>query len=304
MANFDNFNKTIAKGYNVFGQARAIAGALGILEGRQASQSMASRVVADLRTNGIARPNFAYTMITAPACLRGTGMNTATKETKSNVSKWGDYGFLTHRNDSFSTPGISLATSEVRRYGYGPIEKKPYGVIYQDVTFNFILDATYNQHKFFYSWMDKMVAHHNGTPGSNLSNDARMKPHEVAYRDTYATPIEIYYFDEQEDMSKDTSAKKKVKLHNAFPTFIGDIQYNWASTDSLIRLPVTFTYTNWTMESPDTRDANLDPTSNREMGIFEALLKAGSAVQALSSVRNPRNIQDVVNLTNVTKTFR
>lgn len=32
MANFsDNLNKTIAKGYNVFGQARAIANALGVL---------------------------------------------------------------------------------------------------------------------------------------------------------------------------------------------------------------------------------------------------------------------------------
>lgn len=301
MANFDNFNKTIAKGYNVFGQARAIAGALGILGGKQASQSMASRVVADLRTNGIARPNFAYTMISAPECLRGSKPD---RVTKTGVSKWGDYGFLTHRNDSFSTPGISLATSEVRRYGHGPLEKKPYGVIYQDVTFNFILDATYNQHKFFYNWMDNMVAHHNGTPGSNLSNEAGMKPHEVAYRNTYATQIEIYYFDEQEDMSKDGSAKKKVILHNAFPIFVGDIQYNWGSTDSLIRLPVTFTYTNWEMRSPDIRESNLDTSTNREMGIFDALLKVGSAVQALSTVRNPRNIQDVVNLTNVTKTFR
>ena len=70
MANFsDNFNKTIAKGYNVFGQARAIGSALGILAGPEQKQSISKDVASEIRKNGVARPTYAYTQIITPQIM-------------------------------------------------------------------------------------------------------------------------------------------------------------------------------------------------------------------------------------------
>lgn len=299
MANFsDNLNKTIAKGYNVFGQARAIANALGVLEGRGNPISMSKQVAGEIRKNGIARPTYAYALITPPQAL------SSKIKSKSSALNNGHH-FLTYRNDSFSTPGIGLSTTDIRRYGYGPTEKKPNGVVYQDVTFNYILDTTQNQHKFFYNWMDLIVAHSPGTPlsgGVNSKNFQGMSSYEVGYKNTYATNIEIYSFDDRFTHANG-SGRTIVKLHDAYPTFIGDIQYSWASVDTLIRLPVTFTYRYWDISVPDIAP-DLQVVGGSQTGLFGNLLKVGTAIQALSTLRSPRNIQDVVNLVNVTNTMR
>lgn len=291
MANFsDSFNKTIAKGYNVFGQARAIANALGVLEGRPDAQSMSKVVASELRKNGVARPTYAYAMITPPA-----GLGNLTRSPGSG------HTFLTYRTDSFATPGIGLNTTDIRRYGYGPTEKKPSGVTYQDVTFNYILDASYNQHSFFYNWLNMIVSHSVG-PASSDQNFKGMGSYEVGYKEKYASTIEIYSFDDRFDNAV-TDGRNIVMLHQAYPISIGDIQYNWAGVDSLIRLPVTFTYQYWNMFAADIKP-ELSPVSNQQTGLFGNLLKVGTALQALSTIRNPRNIQDVVNLVNVTNTIR
>ena len=44
----------------------------------------------------------------------------------------------TYRGDSFAQPGVSMATTEIKRYGVGPIERKPYLPIFTDQQFSFI----------------------------------------------------------------------------------------------------------------------------------------------------------------------
>lgn len=297
MANFsDNLNKTIAKGYNVFGQARAIANALGVLEGPAARQSISKDVASEIRKNGIARPTYAYAVITPPNGLMGVA------RTKSRSGMAG-HTFLTYRNDSFTTPGLGISTTDIRRYGYGPTEKKPNGVVFQDVTFNYILDTAYNQHRFFYNWLDLIVSHSPGAPSNGgLSNFKGMYSYEVGYKKDYASTIEIYTFDDRFDNASG-DGRNVVTLNQAFPTFIGDIQYNWSGVDSLIRLPVTFTYQYWDMMIPSL-SPDIKPVNNQQTSLFGNLLKVGTAVQALSTIRSPRNVQDVVNLVNVTNTLR
>lgn len=299
MANFsDNLNKTIAKGVNVFGQARALAGALGMLEGPAERNSLSKQVVSELRLNGIARPTYAYAVITPPEALRSR-----MSAKQSNGIK--GHAFLTYRNDSFATPGIGLTTTDIRRYGYGPTEKKPNGVVYQDITFNYILDTEHNQHKFFYDWLDLIVSHSKG-PGESKGNNFRdMQSYEVGYKNSYAVPIDIFAFDERFEKASSIGRTWTI-LTGAYPTAIGDIQYNWSGVDSLIRLPVTFTYQYWRHHehygNNITGDLNL--SGGPQAGLFGNLLKVGTAIQALSTIRSPRNIQDVVNLVNVTKTIR
>lgn len=303
MASFsDNFNKTIAKGFNLYGQARAIGDALGLLGGRTETTGLANQVVGEIRKNGISRSSLAFTEVIVPPTMWGFTNRDLGKGPYQSVA------FLSFRNDSFSTPGLSLATSDVRRYGVGPTEKKPYGVVYQDVTYNYILDATNTQHKFFYKWMDSIVKHsykNIETPDTSSLYTGTKYPYEVNYKSEYATRILIHSFDEKFDNAENRINREaqQVTLEEAYPVFIGDIQYNWAGVDQLIRLPVTFTYYRWHIKSI-TDIGELDTRQGSSLGLLGTLIKAGTAIQALSTLRSPRNIQDVVNVVNTTSVLR
>jgi hypothetical protein len=288
MARFsDDFNKTIAKGYNLYGQARAIGELLGVGKPKRGG-SMSDVVASEIRKNGIARPTYAYTEI------GGRGVIEVSKALGIKSTQ----PLLTYRNDGFSIPGLSLATSEHRPHGVGPTVKRPYGVTYQDVTFNYILDASSNQHTFFYKWMDSIVRHTPAYGGG--TNSAQLQPYQVGFLDEYSATLDVWYFDETFDQGGGTGGNRKARAQiiDAYPIFIGDIQYNWGGTDQLIRLPVTYTYTRW--ELPEVKVSNdLSTSTDRPTNLFSQLLKAGSAIQALSTLRSPRNVSDVLNVVNV-----
>jgi hypothetical protein len=300
MANFsDNLNKTIAQGYNTYGQLRAIGDALGILSGgKPRGRSLTSIVGAEFRQNGVARPTLAFTEVALPPCMTrdsfefGDKLKPGTAGNFIAMAGSDRVRFLSYRNDSFSTPGMSIATTDIRRYGVGPTEKKPYGVIYQDVTFNYILDTQNSQHKFFYRWMDSIIDHDRKT------SDVSRPTYEVGYKKDFQTTINIHAFDDRFDQGQAATDLKMqtVTLEQAYPIFIGDIQYNWGGIDTLIRLPVTFTFSRW--ETIVGKVEDVRTTANPGLGLFGQLLKAGTALQALSTLRNPRNISDVLNVVN------
>lgn len=289
MAGFsDKLNKAISKGYNLYGTARALEQALGGGGATTRGLSISDAVVSELRKNGIARPTYAYAQVSGPGVVK----------VSQSLGISSTQRLLTYRNDGFSTPGLSIATSELRPYGTGPTVKRPYGVNYQDVTFNYILDASSNQHAFFYRWMDHIVAH-SGTPGAPFNNAAGMLAHQVGFLEDYAATITVWYFDETFDRGTGQNPRQaRANIIDAYPIFIGDIQYNWGGTDQLIRLPVTYTYSRWELE--DVRvESDLNTSSNRATDIYGQLLKVGSALQSLSTLRSPRNISDVLNIVNV-----
>lgn len=289
MARFsDDFNKTLAKGYNLYGQARALGQLLGIGKPVRGG-SMSDIVASELRKNGIARPTYAYTEI------GGTGVTEVCKSLGIKSTQ----PLLTYRNDGFSIPGLSIATSEHRPHGVGPTVKRPYGVNYQDVTFNYILDASSNQHTFFYRWMDHIVRHSSGIDGA-AAKSSQLYPYQVGFLNEYSATLDVWYFDEKFDGGGGTGGNRKARamIVDAYPIFIGDIQYNWAGTDQLIRLPVTYTYTRWELPEVKINDG-LSTSTDRPTNLFSQLLKAGSAIQALSTLRSPRNVSDVLNVVNV-----
>ncbi len=287
MAGFsDKLNKAISRGVNLYGQAAALGQLFGVGGTPPArGGSISSAVMSELRKNGIARPTYAYTE------LAGTGVDNVCRSLGIGSTK----PLLTYRNDGFSIPGLSVATSELRPYGVGPTVKRPYGVTYQDVTFNYIMDASSNQHAFFYRWMDQIVNH---SSPINRSPDSGLRPYQVGFLSDYAATITVWYFDETFDGGSAERREACAEIIEAYPTFIGDIQYNWGGTDQLLRLPVTYTYTRWRLPTV-TQSGNLSVSSDRTTNLYGQLLKAGTAIQALSTLRSPRNISDVLNVVNV-----
>ena len=204
---------------------------------------------ANLATNGVMRNNKFLVRIPYPI-----GM--INKSELSNTSR-----YLELWCESTNIPGVSLSTNEIRRYGYGNIEKKPYVAINNDVNFSFISDGASAIWTFFQQWI-RMIVNYDMRYGINAQKNngvlAGQKPFELGYKYEYVSDIEIIVFNE--------TGKEilNVILREAYPTFVGDVQLNWGDTNNIARIPVTMTVYDWYNSSTafDTTDTppDLSPT--------------------------------------------
>lgn len=224
--------------------------------------------------NGLQRTNHFYVTIPNPPILQG------------------DIGpiLLPFLTESATLPGVSLSTTEIRRYGYGPTEKKPYAPTFVDQQMNFLGDGSGLVHKFFYKWLNGIVKFDEfprGYPGYN-----KVRPFEVEYKRQYAVDITITTVDEVERKIIE------VKLFDAFPVAMGDVSLGWGQTDSYMTLPITFSFYNWKRTDIS---INLDELIGEDISPVQRLLKAGTAIQTLAKVRKPNNVADITNVINNSK---
>jgi hypothetical protein len=150
--------------------------------------------------------------------------------------------------DSASIPAVALATADVRRYGYGAVEKKPYAPLFTDVNLTFMLDGNAETYNFIYAWISlicnfRWTTNESGgggitTPTGILPNQ---NPYELAYKDDYVSTVKIKVY----DPTAPPEPNLQVNLRDAYPTFLGDLPLNWASDDPYIKVPVTFTFMDW-----------------------------------------------------------
>ena len=282
MANIGEF---IAKGQNAVGAVNALKDFLPdsikknldtFLNGTKASGTAKKSLNQILSTingmNGAARPSHFYVDIPAPRAMMGAaGSNSATVK---NIP------FLA---ESSSLPGVLLDTTQIKRYGFGPSEKKPYGATFVDVNMSFFGDGNYDVHRFFYSWLNKIVVFAKSPTEANAF--------EVNYKEDYQTDIKITALDET------GNTVTIITLVNAYPIFLGDIPLSWSDTDSFVKIPVGFTYQYWKRELIDLGD-KVQPGST---GILQKLMGATAALQVLSNIRKPNSIGDVINVVNNSK---
>lgn len=286
------FNKTLQQ---VVGYTSLLGGLFGNknnqpLQTQQEYKSVSDSVRSSIRTYGVQKTSMAHVFFpTLPKVLSSPGNSTLMAGAKM-------LSLATYRADSFTQPGMSIATSEVRRYGVGPVEKKPYAAIMTDVNMSFIGDSDGALHKFFYMWINSIV---NATdlPRGGQQKLSGAYPHEVQYKEDYKmNSIDIYTYNE---------AQFKVgvfKLYNAFPIFLGEVQRNWADSDQLVRIPVTFTFSHWSYDET-TLSATVEPTlygqqRDTSLSLYNSIMKTATILQAISSTKRPQNINDVLNVVN------
>lgn len=287
MAASDSINKGIAKATQLAGLANVLSGGSLFPGVNGAPPSENKKDVVNFLSNinkvrGLQRSSHFYVQISVPPVAKGW------------MSIVPTLSFLT---ESASLPGVSLATSDIRRYGYGPVEKKPYAPVFVDTTLTFFCDNSGLIQRFFYYWMNSIVKYNtliNGGSASNVPTKQNMNPFEVGFKDDYATDITITTIDES---GKDVTV---VKLIDAYPVFMGDVPLSWADSDSISRLPITFTYFNYQITNfGDANFAMETGTPNKPGGdLLGTLQKTASAVQILSALKKPNNVADVTNVIN------
>lgn len=291
MAISDSINGIISGGRDVIGTASALSPllppsiqqALNTFINGESRPVQSKRNLNDFRSSlnkfgGLARSSLFFVQIPVPKMMAGNA-NIQGGMTSADISLLCEQASL---------PGVSLTTTEIRRHGYGAVEKKPYSAVFTDQTFNFFGDNRGGVHQYFYKWI-------NGIVKTDLNPNVRetlgyngLSPFEVEYKENYAVDITITCLD---DTDQDIII---CRLKDAYPIFLGDVSLSWADTDTIMRIPVTFTFYNWELERVNINSALGSPANN--LSGLQKLLKVGTAVQTLASLRAPTGIADIINV--------
>lgn len=163
---------------------------------------------------------------------------------------------LVMRCENIILPTPSLLEEEnIRRYGYGPVEKIPYGVQFSDVAITWLVDKKSEIIDFMHQWMNTIVMH--DSPNANMSQSTGFRkglgdynPFEVGYKDGYANPIvRIYVYNRQNE------TVTEYEMYDVFPMNIQSMNLAWADENQLQRLTVNFAYTNMRVKAPQVTTA-------------------------------------------------
>lgn len=197
---------------------------------------------AEIASNGIMRNNrfkvvFPIPLSISQATVQGVGQFKTTNR------------LLELYCESANIPGVALMMEEIRRYGYGVNEKRPFAPLFTDMSFTFRGDAKGNVWNFMTAWMKSSISYEgsrdNKTMGSLAGPITNQYPMEVGYKfDTlnnegYTSDVTLSVY------SDDGTEQMKIVMSQAFPIYVGDIPLNWAARSDYMRIPVTFTFFSW-----------------------------------------------------------
>lgn len=140
-----------------------------------------------------------------------------------------------------SLPGTLLATQEIRRYGYGPTEKKPYAPVFRDQMLTFRDDKDGAVWKYMTNWQRLAVLYETREQGTNTTTGSvkNQYPYEVAYKLDYAVDATLSVFDDAGNLAI------QVVMREAYPLYVSDVQLSWKDKNQLFHVPVVLTFVDW-----------------------------------------------------------
>lgn len=140
-------------------------------------------------------------------------------------------------------PGISFATEDIRRQGYGYIERKPYSPIMETINCIVRSDSEGKNYDYFQTWLKSVMDYQ--IEGSIDSQDHfSIGPwdahyYELNYKDDYSATVEIAAINESSE------AAIHLILYEVYPIYIGDMNYDWADMNNIVKFPIKLTYSYW-----------------------------------------------------------
>lgn len=259
---------TLNTAMNVLGTAAAVKSLLG--GGGGGAGGKMNNFISELRQNSVARTNLFDVTLTPPRILVGSAV-------ASKISLYAEGAQL---------PGLNIQSDDsIKRFGYGPQDHVAYGSSVNDITLNFIGDGKGEIYRFFYRWMQGIVRSDYEVP-SNKTGFNGLAPFEVEFKENYQTVVDIKTYNE----SGDTILH--YQLTNAFPKSLPDVSLNW-SESSMMQFSVTFTYLQARLVNADT-PVRLSPNNIEGLSSLQKLVKIGTAVQTIASLKRPRGVQDAI----------
>lgn len=193
--------------------------------------------------------------------------------------------------NSITLPSLTMTTADIRRHGYGVIDRKPMDLPHDNLATTFMVDSTFKVKEFFHRWVQSIVNFDN-SQGYNYEY-RNMLPFEIAYHEKYVGTIEVavYSFNSEE-------IKYVYKFGNAFPVSIGDITTAWSNNNSYMVLPVQFAYDIYQVQGFGQSVKSSRLNSSRGFGgggVDGFITNLGDFGQSLDAFGIKTPIQDIVN---------
>lgn len=211
----------------------------------------------EIARNGIMKTNKFIVQFSMPLSMRNTTEYSNLADTNNHLHLYCESAVM---------PGAAVLLEEVRRYGYGVNEKKPFAPIFSDINLTFRGDAKGRVWNFLNTWM-RTAVNFESRSGMRTSNGPLpgMYPYELGYKydpdnsEGYAIGMAVNLFDDAGDLTM------RMVMNEAYPIYIGDVSLSWASHSDYMRIPVTFTFMDWYNDLVETNNnANISAvnTSN------------------------------------------
>jgi hypothetical protein len=195
------------------------------------------------------------------------------------------------RCDNVVLPSVNLLQEQnIRRYGFGPVENVAYGVNVGDFTLQFIVDKNALVIEYFEEWLN-LIVNRDSFGGANMNNNNLKngrKPYEIAYKDTYSCPnVNVFVYDRAQNQVM------TYNIYDVFPTGIQSMNMSWSEENTLMKLNITFSFTDLRINRipPKTR---VDDKSFKDEIIVtgrrrnpDGTFVAGGAGSALTTLNSP-----------------
>ena len=129
--------------------------------------------------------------------------------------------------DTATLPTKSLATFE--KTIYGPVKAMPYRMTFTEASMSFIMTDSMREKDYFDAWQNKIIDQKSGN---------------VGFFDDYKCDIKIQKFGRNVATDNDEPTYE-VKLIDAWPSIISEVQLSHSGGTEAMKLPVTFQFKKW-----------------------------------------------------------
>lgn len=234
----------------------------------------------EIDKNGVLHNNRFVSLIAIP-----NGLSDKYKEIAKIAGYYPDNkDYITLRCETVTIPGQNFFTQDLKRYGYGQIEKKPYLPTFNPMKMVFLVDRRGQIIKFFNDWANLMVDH-------DVEYTEREKTYLVGYKDKYISPvIRTFVYDEYNDTPVFVA-----KTFECFPLTVSEYDVTWAAQNDFIRLSVSMQFVHATKDFNDktpiaSEVSNLPPLSASLSGEQINAQQRAAAQATQQSPQAPRTL--------------
>ena len=158
-------------------------------------------------------------------------------------------------------PGIEFQTADVFNSGFGIAEKRVTGLQYTTLPTVFTVDSEFAVKDFFHRWA-KLIYNYDDSSGVNFAVD-RQFTHELNYKKDYVGKMEVDVWSTNSEVAPRVFT---YEFENVYPVNIGNVSVAWENNDTIMTLPVGFSYDRY--KNSSSGQGEFSPNRDRNNGII------------------------------------
>lgn len=247
------------------------------------------------KTRGLASPNlFGVEIYYTPrkkagASTEDTSIDTVTVEAPGEPNKVGLLAYAAN------LPGVSALVTDVRRQGYGPLERRITGLTFNDLNVTFLLDNNGDVLHFFDRWLREIYSYSKLPGEGSVDEITGGTLGQVGFYDDYVGTIKITMYDAY------TQKIATYTLIDAFPGQVNQVDLSWRQVDEIAELQVTFYYRHYNVEIFEA--AETEKSKGKRMNLLQFASKLKSAIDIVKNTRTPRSVGEALDVLNNGRTI-